>query len=109
LRITCHTIADFVCHLGKSEVYGKTIYVDRNERHEGFDGVKVEVSFQASAVLLLPGGGECLLQTGEVCGVDIRDASPDYSGSDRASELREFVQSFCERNGLVVMPGIVDE
>lgn len=111
MRVQCSNVHDFLFHLTKGAVVGKTVYVERSVRPLDGDrrtAVRFEVVLQASAVMGFPEGGEYLLQTGESCGIDYRDASKESVGSERADELKEAVEHFCHGNGLVVMPGLVD-
>jgi len=114
MRVECYCLDDFLEHLRVkgSLVYGNVVYVNVNTNpldDNRRNAVRFMVVFQASAVIDLQEGSQYLLQTGEDCGVDVRDAIPSYEGTEMAKRLRHSLESFCAERGLSLLPGIVSE
>jgi hypothetical protein len=78
--------------------------VDGNARN----AVKFDVTFQASAVIELEGGGEYLLQMGVSCGTDYEDATQEKKGTKKAEEMKKELGDFCDSSGLIVGPGTIE-
>ena len=111
MRITCNTIEEFLSNIiDDVKLFENTIWVsvsksplDGNDRNSA----RFEVSFQASAVIIFPEGGESLLDLGIDCGKDYHDVSQEFLGSEEASEHKDKLKSFCDGRDLVLRPGVV--
>lgn len=120
MKITAQTVDEFLRCL-KAEPSGAVLQnvvrvsvakrpMDGNSKR---DAVKWQVTLQASAVVGIiedgeEQGGQYLLQVGEECGVDYRDASQETPGTERADELRRMIQDYCDGHSLRVLPGTID-
>jgi len=49
-----------------------------------------------------------LMEAGEVCGIDYRDSTKEFAGSEKADELRHMIEEFCNHRGMVVRPGLIE-
>jgi hypothetical protein len=114
MKVTCNTTKEFLENLADvlaERVLGRTIYVSLTRTPVGGrDSVKLSVTLQYSAVVnLADGEGQYLLEAAENCGFDYVDASQEFKGGDAARALREALDGFCVKRGLVVKPGFVSE
>ena len=108
MRIECHSIDDFITNLWTEppgSVMQKQICVDVTSRD--VDGIKFMINIQATAVIDLPDGGQYLLQAGEDCGIDYRDTTQDYAGSEKMEEQKDKLKNVCEELGLTIRPGVI--
>ena len=106
--IKTRTVMAFLANLEGSEVFNKEVFVDSTMNPVNEDGSVFDVTIHASAVLIYPEGGEALLLCGEDCGRDRRTADGDRVGTEILNGWRDQIQDYCNRNGLVVKPGILD-
>jgi len=114
MRVNFNSVDDFILDLSREDrerVYQQAVRVqvsknpiDGNKR----DAVKFQVVFQASAVVATADGGEYIMEVGEDCGIDYRDASNELIGSERADDLRRMVSEFCDHHGLTLRPGMIE-
>ncbi len=112
MRITCHSVADFLVVLEGEKVYQKTIYVNKTKRplngNTPRDATSFEVVFQASAVIDYSDGGQALVECGEICGIDRESDGGEWDGSEAEASLRDSIQKFCKEQNLTMKPGILD-
>jgi hypothetical protein len=113
MRITCVVVEDFLENLKDRNIYQKIVYVNRtlipvegsiNTRN----ATSLEANFQVSSLIELDDGGLALVICEEECGMDRRTADGGSDGSDRMRELFFIISNYCDANGLVVKPGILD-
>lgn len=119
MRITCHSIDEFIISLdqgvdrNKGEgLYQNTIRVSVVRRPvDGTvrDAVKFDVVIQASTVVELPDESQYLLEFGQNCGRDYEDATQEKTGSDNAEEIRGRIVRYAQERGWRVLPGIIGE
>jgi hypothetical protein len=113
MKVSCATIEEFLqCLDAEASVFSNTVRFSKFR--EAMDGtnrgaVKFKVIVQSSAVIVVNDSSEYLLEAGEYCGMDYEDASKEFTGSERADELRRMVVDFADRNGLKVLPGVISE
>ena len=110
MKVTTNRIDDFLANLKKDKAVGGVVWYDRTENPLGADSrrdaVVVKIDLVASAVCEFA-GGEYLLQYGEECGKDYKDASQEFEGSARAELLLGKLLAFCKENGLDARPGVI--
>ena len=113
MRVVCQSASEFIDDLhvqvkgrGPDCVLQKTVRVSMSRRP--IDSVRFAVTFQASAVVVLPDGGEYLLQCGMDCGIDYEDATEEMKGSDRAAAETKVLKLFCDASGLALGPGVIE-
>ncbi len=109
MRVVCQTISEFLENLEHEPddaVLQKTIRVSCILKfvHEA----KSEIIVQASAVVSIGEEGQYLLEAGEICGMDYKDASGECQGTDKAEYLRGMIKEVCDRRGWSIRPGIID-
>jgi hypothetical protein len=114
MRIECQTCDEFMANLKDvpaADILLQTVYVSMTERPLDTSDKRQAVSFSitvhASAVVNLADGGQYMVDYGEDCGLDYRDASKELVGTQTAGRIREKLVSFCDDHGLRVRPGIV--
>lgn len=114
MRVVCSELDEFVtnlrlepasCVLQQSVRISVTTQPIDGSKH---DASRFRVTFHASAVVELEGGGQYLLDCGVDCGVDYRDASQEMLGTAQAEALRAKLVEFCDDYGLKVRPGIIE-
>lgn len=115
MRVCCDNLDDFITNLKHepaSNVVRHVVHVSTTMRpldtSDKRTAVKFSVVFQASVVVNLDDGGQYMLDYGEDCGLDYRDASKDFKGSERAAALRKRLEEFCDDHGLTIRPGVVE-
>ena len=115
MRIVCNTIDELLTNLmiePPTSVLQSTVHASTSERpidsSSKYDAVKFGITFQVSAVVCLADGGQYILDYGEDCGIDYRDASQEMIGTARANALRKRLVEFCDDFGLRVRPGIIE-
>lgn len=115
MRVICTTLDDFIANLRMeppSAVLQQAVRASVSSRPLDGDkqkAVKFNVVFQASAVVNLDDGGQYLLDYGEDCGIDYRDSSQEFVGTQRANELKIKLTEFCDDQGLKIRPGVIVE
>lgn len=112
MRIVCNTVEELLEDLEKSDctlLFQKSIRFSTTYRAMGneVEPVRFQVGVQVSAILETDQGGEYIIEAGEHCGIDYRDASREYKGTERAQSIRKRVEDFCRARGLVVRPGVI--
>ena len=116
MKVTAQTVDEFLrCLAAEPEdaVLQKAVRVSVVQRPlDGNDKVRWMITLQASAVVGIieegEEGGQYLLQVGEECGVDYRDASQETPGTERAYELKGMIEDYCRGHALRVLPGTID-
>jgi len=113
MRITCRNMDEFLMNLKGVSVYRKSVHFDRTSKPMGDkhqkDATSFEVYLQASAVIEFEDGeGQALLQHGEYCGIDRHTGDGGLEGSDNQTELIQQLEEYCEKNDLVLRPGLID-
>ena len=111
MRIVTKSVEDFIINVQNCVLVDNTVWISKSSNHLGENpnnSVKFLVLLQASAVKIFSDGGECLVEMGIDCGYDYRDATQSYEGSEQADELKQSLLEFCEQQGFVVKPGILD-
>jgi hypothetical protein len=111
MRVRVDSLDDFLDNLRESRVVQGVVWVSRTENpldgENRREAVRFRVDLQASAVCEF-GEGEYLLEYGEYCGIDYRDASQEMEGTDRAAMLRVRLVEHCREHGLALRPGVID-
>ena len=113
MRVTCNTIEEFLINLQSAEgIHRNTVHVSRtinpyNTTEPLPSAVVIEITFQVSAIVLVSPDEQYLLESGESCGLDHRDADPDTEGSDRSAKLYQSLEDVCEDKGYKIMPGVI--
>ena len=111
MRVVCNSVDDFLTNLNIALEHGvgllqQCIRVNKNIRK--IDEIRLEISLQLSAVMILPDGGEYIIISEEPCGKDYGGSQPEKEASKRLEVLLESIDKFCERTGLGSRPGVVD-
>ena len=108
MRVTCKSVGEFIGNLkAEKDIYRNIVYITIDE--EPVNEVKFAVIIQATAIIRTEDGGEYLLVVSENCGVDYRDKSQDYAGSEVAFNLKDKLAMECGELGLEVRTGLVSE
>jgi len=117
MRVVCNTVEEFLqevgIHIDLADTEGMNsilqgcLRVTVSYNDVGTGGVKKSVVLQASAVMVLPDGGEYLLETGVGCGVDYMDSTQEFEGTKRAEALKKGIHKFCQSHDLTVRPGLI--
>ena len=114
MRVICNDLDDMLTNLKlemPSAILQRAVRVSTTRNPQGGTkqtAMRFNVTFNASAVVRLSGGGEYLLEFGEDCGTDYMDEPKKLEGSERAAGLREKLVGFCDDYGLLVRPGIIE-
>ena len=111
MRIKCENLEDFMENIQDAAVYQGYVYVNRSRMSLNGDArnaTSFEVFFQASAVVNFGDGGQALVESGQSCGVDRLTGDGGAEGSDVGQNLYRQLVEFCEEQGLVVKPGMLD-
>lgn len=111
MRIKCVDVDSFIENLKGHNVYNQTVYIDGDRKPlngSRWDAISWGVSFQASAVLEFPDGGQALLECGIDCGVDHDDSKDGQDGTKLQKKLKDKLETYCDDYGLMVKPGVVD-
>jgi hypothetical protein len=114
MRVVCHTVEEFLENLrDEPSVFRDVVRCSRVFRPVDTESLrealKVEVVFQASAVVDLGDDGQYLLEVGVNCGFDYKDGpEPELKGSGNAAAMRKKIIDYCESRGLKVRPGVID-
>lgn len=112
MRVTTETLDEFFeridndPHVFQNAISASTIKKPINGTR--YDALAFEVIFQASAVVIVQGRSEYLLEIGLHCGKDRLDGEPDLEGSNRADEYKQRIKEYAEKMGFKVLPGLID-
>ena len=110
MRVTCHSVEEFLECLQGAGVLEDTIRASTTRSPEGSEKVPIvfSVVLHLSTVVQSSDSAEYLLEAGMDCGFDYEDASQDSAGSVKAADLRIQVIEFANARGWKVLPGIID-
>ena len=112
MRIICKSVDEFISNVTGGTLFANTCWVSKTINpidDNSKNAVKFLVLFQVSVIKVFKeDGGECMVELGIDCGYDYHDATQDYQGSELADEHREKLKAFCEEQGFIVKPGILD-
>jgi hypothetical protein len=111
MRITTDSIDRFLqCLDDARHIWCDTVRLNIGERplDAQKDCVRFEIVVQASAIVRVSDEESYLLEGGEICGVDYRDATQETTGSVKAAELEERVRTAAAARGWKVLPGLIE-
>ena len=112
MKVTCNSIGEFIENLCLEEsIYRKTVYVSLKEQPLDLERepVRFDVIIQATTIVETEDGGQYIIEAGESCGTDYRDATNELKGTKKRKQLFEKLCEVCEEQGLSIRPGIVSE
>ena len=114
MRIICDSVKVFLENLEaepSGSILGRAVFVNVAGRplDDRRDPARIGVVLQASAAMAMPDGRTVLLECGEDCGIDYNDATQDFPATERAEDLRIGIREACERLGLAVRSGRIEE
>ena len=111
MRIECTGLEAFLLNLDGQDVYTKAVHVDRSLRplngRTPAEATSHEVIFQASAIVDYEDGGQCLVQCGEICGVDRATDGGVTEGTGAWTRLYNHLSQFCKDRGWRLLPGVI--
>ena len=111
MRIICRSVDEFISNVTGCTLFANTCWMSKTKNpmdDNPNNAIKFLVLFQANVVKVFEDGGECMVELGIDCGYDYHDATQDYQGSELADEHRGRLKMFCEEQGFIVRPGILD-
>lgn len=107
MRVTCNTVEEFIeCLRNEKSLFQNTVRVNLSERALDTDGIKYEITIQASAVVIVDETSQYLLEYGEDCGKNYKNGEGE-EGTQNALKKKESIESYAKDREWKVLPGVI--